>query len=215
MATNIVTVNFEKAYANLPVLCYNVIEICNYMLQNSKDSDFPPQLLQDIKRILIPQTKLLNLFATSVSDPNENKREEILQHMMELYNQYLQVLRDNYSYISDKIKNSPECQHALDTIQRIGEMSIQYQRSSGQALNAYPTWPEQTHPNQPEQTQPDGQPELSSQPSVITLNDFPPRQDETWVERMWEKACKAIYSLMESLGNMIWSIMGWSAVSAT
>lgn len=174
--------------------------MCNFLLKNSNESDIPLQLHQDIERILISQTKQLNFIATNVTDPNDEQRKEILEFIEGLYGQYHRVLSENRSYIEEKIRNNPEIQRSLAMIMTIGQLSIRHQQGSNPAQDAHPTRSEQP-------------PTPPPQPSAITFDDLPSRNDKNWMDKMWEKACKFISSVMEWLDYAYRRIRGVTSVN--
>ena len=198
-ATNTVYVDFVKIYTNLPTACYNAIEMCNFLLQNSEKSDFPPQLLRDVKRILIPQTDQLHFIATSVTDPNETQREKIMKLIVGLYGEYYQVIKENESYIQNKISDNPEIQRALGMVMTLRDLSIRHQQGRD------------TQPTQLQEPPPPLQPLHAiqpppPQPQPITFDDVPPRNDVRWTKRVWEKACEVFSSFMLLLQHVFRSI---------
>ena len=194
-ATNIVYVDFVKIYTNLPTACYNAKEMCKFLLQNSEKSDFPPQLLRDVKRILIPQTDQLHFIATNISDPNETQREKIMELIVGLYDEYHQIITEYYSYIQNKISDNPEIQRALDMVMTLRKLSIRHQ----QGRDTQPTQLQEPLPPLALQPPP-------PQPQPISFDDVPPKNDVRWTKRVWEKACEVFSSFMLLLQHVFRSI---------
>lgn len=116
-----------------------MVQICSYILRNG--DDVPLQLRLDMERILIPQTNQLKFIATSVIDPSEEQRQQIVSFIVSLFDQYQRVFSENNSYIQDIVRDKPEIEHYLTQILTLKQLSMEYQQGSNEALMCPPEPP--------------------------------------------------------------------------
>ena len=181
MTTNIIEINFEKIYSNLSLSCYNAMEVCQYILQNL--DDVPSGLRHEIEQCLIPQTDQLNFISTHMVNPTEDMKRKIILFIERLFKQYRRVLFEgpSYDYVRERIRGNREILRCFEQIAELQQLSVQCPQGGGLALDVIRTPP----PSPPQQFQ--------------IEDDLPPRSDGSWTDRIWEKACEFISSLVQWL----------------
>lgn len=167
---------------NFSRYCKDFLAICRYIIQNSSQSDIPSQLLNDIQHILIPQTEMLEFIASNTANPNEEQRRTISTFISRVQREYQRICSQYQSYIQSKISGNPQI---YDSFIRLAL-----------AQGAQPT--EITAPPQ-------------STPAT-TFEDLPSTDDQTWIERVWEKACEAISVLLQWFQYICRTITGSATV---